>query len=138
MKENKSVLMTVIAVALTLAGNPVPASAQDVKENLISGKGTGGEITTLFVSGKTSAPKLDGNEKDSVSNISGDASSGTVNTGTVAETTMAILNCTTMTELQLYDAILPKVFRVFFSIIRGFTRMTGRTLTSGKLDVQVY
>ena len=88
MKKSKSLLITLIAVALMLLWNPVPVSANETKENLIS------ENETI--------------ETTARENSSIDAATGT---------TTAILNCTTITEQQLYDAILPKVFRVLFSII---------------------
>jgi len=58
METRKSVLMTVAAVALLLAGNLVPAAAQGGKEKLVIGNGTGGEITALFISpAKAKYPK---------------------------------------------------------------------------------
>jgi len=48
--KRKSVLMTVLAVALTMAGNLVPAAAQAAKADLIIGNGTGGEITAMIIS----------------------------------------------------------------------------------------
>lgn len=58
MGTRKSVLMTVMAVALVLAGNKVFAASHGAKANLIIGNGTGREITTLLISpAKTKYPK---------------------------------------------------------------------------------